>query len=445
MTSSNVLTRTLGLPSLVLLGLAYMTPIIVLGIFGIVAEITAGASASAYLVALVAMVFTASSYARLSAAYPVAGSAYTYVGKTVDSRVGFLVGWTVLLDYLFLPMVIWLIGASYLNAQFPSVPNAVWVLAFIAITTFLNIVGIKVAERTNFLLMAFQTLVLILFVVFAIMFIVGANGVGGLVSSSPFVGIDASFGAITAGAAVAAYCFLGFDAVTTFTEETIDPRRTVPKAIMLVALLGGGIFVAVSYVTQLVYPGGTFENSGSAAFDIAGQIGGALFSAIFVAGLVVAQFTSGLAAQASASRLIFAMGRDGVLPRKLFGSVNKKFLTPVTGIVVIGIVGLAALFLDITTSTSFINFGAFTAFTFVNIAVVAHYIRESKKGAKLNRIVYLVMPIIGAIVDAYLLMQLDSTALTLGLSWLGIGVVVLLILTAGFTRRPPEILAEASA
>jgi amino acid transporter len=170
MTSSNVLTRTLGLPSLVLLGLAYMTPIIVLGIFGIVAEITAGASASAYLVALVAMVFTASSYARLAAAYPVAGSAYTYVGKTVDSRVGFLVGWTVLLDYLFLPMVIWLIGASYLNAQFPSVPNAVWVLTFIAITTFLNIVGIKVAERTNFLLMAFQTLVLILFVVFAIMF-----------------------------------------------------------------------------------------------------------------------------------------------------------------------------------------------------------------------------------------------------------------------------------
>ena len=440
MTSSNVLTRTLGLPSLVLLGLAYMTPIIVLGIFGIVAEITAGASASAYLVALVAMVFTASSYARLAAAYPVAGSAYTYVGKTVDSRVGFLVGWTVLLDYLFLPMVIWLIGASYLNAQFPSVPNAVWVLAFIAITTFLNIVGIKVAERTNFLLMAFQTLVLILFVVFAIMFIVGANGVGGLVNSSPFVGIDASFGAITAGAAVAAYCFLGFDAVTTFTEETIDPRRTVPKAIMLVALLGGGIFVAVSYVTQLVYPGGTFENSGSAAFDIAGQIGGALFSAIFVAGLVVAQFTSGLAAQASASRLIFAMGRDGVLPRKLFGSVNKKFLTPVTGIVVIGIVGLAALFLDITTSTSFINFGAFTAFTFVNIAVIAHFAREAKKGNKLNPLVYLVMPSIGAIVDAYLLMQLDSNALTLGFWWLGIGVVALLIITRAFTRKPPVVM-----
>jgi len=440
MTSSNVLTRTLGLPSLVLLGLAYMTPIIVLGIFGIVAEITAGASASAYLVALIAMVFTASSYARLAAAYPVAGSAYTYVGKTVDSRVGFLVGWAVLLDYLFLPMVIWLIGASYLNAQFPSVPNAVWVLAFIALTTFLNILGIKVADRANFVLMAFQTLVLILFVVFAILFIVGANGAGGLVNSSPFVGIDASFGAITAGAAVAAYCFLGFDAVTTFTEEAIDPRRTVPKAIMLVALLGGGIFVAVSYVTQLVHPGGTFENSGSAAFDIAGQIGGALFSAIFVAGLVVAQFTSGLAAQASASRLIFAMGRDGVLPRRLFGSVNAKLKTPVTGIVVIGLVGLAALFLDITTSTSFINFGAFTAFTFVNIAVIAHFAREAKKGNKLNPLVYLVMPGIGAIVDAYLLMQLDSNALTLGFWWLGIGVVALLIITRAFTRKPPVVM-----
>jgi amino acid transporter len=438
------LTRTLGLRSLVLLGLAYMTPIIVLGIFGIVAEITAGASASAYLVALVAMIFTASSYGRLSAAYPVAGSAYTYVGKTIDSRVGFLVGWAVLLDYIFLPMVIWLIGASYLNAQFPTVPNFVWVLGFIAITTVLNVLGIKVADRTNFVLMIFQTLVLVLFVVFAIVFVVGASGVGGLASASPFVGVDATWTNVTAGAAVAAYCFLGFDAVTTFTEETINPRQTVPRAIMLVAVLGGGIFVLVSYITQLVHPGGTFDNSGAAAFDIAGQIGGALFSAVFLAGLVVAQFTSGLAAQASASRLLFAMGRDGVLPRKVFAAVNAKFHTPVFGIVIIGVIGLAALWLDITTSTSFINFGAFTAFTLVNVSVIAHYVRERKLGNSLNPFVYVVMPIIGAVVCAYLLTALDSNALTLGLSWLAVGVVVLAIITRGFTRRPPAIQADES-
>src|SRR5664279_2287578 len=122
MTTTPTLVRTLKLPSLVLFGLAYMTPLIVLGIFGVVAETTSGASASAYLVATVAMLFTASSYGRMAAAYPVAGSAYTYVRRTIDSRIGFLVGWAVLLDYLFLPMVIWLIGGAYLQAQFPGVP-----------------------------------------------------------------------------------------------------------------------------------------------------------------------------------------------------------------------------------------------------------------------------------------------------------------------------------
>jgi len=436
------LTRTLGLRSLVLLGLAYMTPIIVLGIFGVVAETTAGASASAYLVALVAMIFTASSYGRLSAAFPVAGSAYTYVRKTIDSRVGFMVGWAILLDYIFLPMVIWLIGASYLNAQFPGVPNAVWIIGFIAITTGLNILGIKVADRTNFVLMLFQTLVLVLFVAFSIAFVVSANGAGGLANSGPFVGDHATFSNITAGAAIAAYCFLGFDAVTTFTEETIDPKRTVPKAIMLVAALGGGIFVVVSYITQLVHPGGTFTNSGAAAFDIAGQIGGALFSAIFLAGLIVAQFTSGLAAQASASRLLFAMGRDSVLPRRIFAAISSRFHTPVLGISIVGVVGLLALGLDVATSTSFINFGAFTAFTLVNISVIAHYYREKKAGRTHNVLTHIVMPAVGAVVCAYLLTQLDSNALMLGFIWAGIGLVVLAIITRGFRVSPPEVEAE---
>ena len=436
------LTRTLGLRSLVLLGLAYMTPIIVLGIFGVVAEVTAGASASAYLLALIAMIFTASSYGRLAAAFPVAGSAYTYVRKTIDPRVGFMVGWAILLDYLFLPMVIWLIGASYLNAQFPAVPNAVWIIGFIAITTVLNILGLKVADRTNFVLMLFQTLVLVLFVALSIAFVVGAHGAGGLVNAGPFTGIHATFGNVAAGAAIAAYCFLGFDAVTTFTEETIDPKRTVPKAIMLVAALGGGIFVVVSYITQLVHPGGTFANSGAAAFDIAGQIGGALFSAVFLAGLIVAQFTSGLAAQASASRLLFAMGRDKVLPRRIFAAISGRFHTPVLGISIVGIIGLLALGLDVATSTSFINFGAFTAFTLVNISVIAHYLREKKAGRTHNVVTHVVMPAIGAIVCAYLLTQLDSNALMLGFIWAGVGLIVLLFLTKGFRVAPPEVEAE---
>lgn len=278
--ASPTLVRTLGLRSVVLFGLAYMTPIIVLGIFGIIAEVTGGATPSAYLLALVAMLFTAFSYGRMAEAFPLAGSAYTYVRKCIDSRAGFLVGWAVLLDYFFLPMVIWLFGAVYLQAKFPDVPFGVWVLAFIVTTTALNVIGVKAAAKVNFFLMAFQVLVLVLFVGLSLAHVFQADGAAGLVVSHPFVNSSTTWAGISAGAAIAAYSFLGFDAVTTLTEETIDPRRTIPRAIMLTALIGGGIFVVVAYTTQLVHPGGEFTDSASAAFDIAQEIGGDIFGSV---------------------------------------------------------------------------------------------------------------------------------------------------------------------
>ena len=438
-THEPALTRTLGLRAVVLFGLAYMTPLIVLGIFGIIAETTAGATPSAYLLALGAMLFTAYSYGRMARTYPVAGSAYTYVRRAIDSRAGFLVGWAVLLDYFFLPMVIWLIGAAYLSAQFPGVPFPLWVLAFIVLTTVLNVLGIKVAQRANALLMTFQILVLVFFVLLAVRSLVAGSGAGSLFAVTPFLNGDSTVSGIAAGAAIAAYSFLGFDAVTTLTEETRDPRRTIPRAILLVALIGGGIFVLVAYVTQLVHPGGVFEDSSSAAFDIAGAIGGSLFGALFLAGLVVAQFASGLAAQASVSRLLFAMGRDSVLPRRVFGRVHPRFHTPVAGVLLSGLVGLVALRLDVTTSTSFINFGAFTAFTAVNLSVIALFLRRRRTGERLPVLGYVVVPAVGAAVDLWLLTNLDGTAITLGLVWLAIGVVYLAVLTRGFRQAPPEV------
>ncbi|MEN4401854.1 APC family permease [Mycolicibacterium senegalense] len=436
------LVRALGLRSLVLFGLAYMTPLIVLGIFGVVASTTSGASASAYLIALAAMLFTASSYGRMAAAYPVSGSAYTYVRRTIDPRVGFLTGWAVLLDYLFLPMVIWLIGAAYLDAQFPGVPGWLWVLAFILITTVLNVVGIKVADKANYLLMAFQLLVIGLFVALSVASVVRDSGAGGLVSAGPFSGIGASIGGVTAGAAIAAYSFLGFDAVTTFTEEAVEPRKNMPRAILLIALIGGAIFLVIAYTTQLVHPGGEFADSSSAALEIAKQIGGNLFGAVFLAGLILAQFASGIAAQASASRLLFAMGRDGTLPRSVFGTLSAKFRTPAANLVMVGAVGLLAMFLDVATSTSFINFGAFVAFTLVNVSVIVYYFRHRAAGESRNPLLYVVAPAIGAVITSYLLLQLDARAITLGLCWLGLGIIVLAVTSRGFKKLPPEIVVD---
>ncbi|MEU7786894.1 APC family permease [Amycolatopsis sp. NPDC049159] len=430
------LQRRLGLPGVVLFGLAYMAPLIVLGTFGIVATTTEGTVPSAYLLALVAMLFTAASYGKMAATHPVAGSAYTYVRKSVDARAGFLVGWAVLLDYFFLPMVIWLIGGAYLSAEFPSVPNWLWLITFIALTTILNVLGIQIAEKANFVLMAFQLLVIGFFVVLSVKQVLHVGG--SLASTQPFFHPGATLGTISGGAALATYSFLGFDAVTTLTEETTEPRKTIPRAILLTALIGGGIFIVLAYFTQLAHPGSTFTDESSAAFEIATTIGGNLFASFFLAGLVVAQFASGIAAQASASRLMFAMGRDGVLPR-VFGKLQPRFATPVFGIVLTGLVGLVALSLDVSTSTSFINFGAFTAFTFVNVSVLATWLRD-RAGKRV--LTWVVFPVIGAVVDLWLLVNLDGIALVFGLVWLAIGIVVLAAITRGFRRPPPEMTFE---
>ena len=439
MTNQLKLDRTLTLKAVVLFGLAYMTPLIVLGTFGVVAGTTHGAVPTAYIITTVAMIFTAYSYGVMSKAYPVAGSAYTYVRKTIDSRLGFMVGWGILLDYFFLPMVIWLIGAAYLGAQFPGVPSWVFLVGFIVVTTVLNVYGIKLAARVNSILMIFQVLVIICFVGLSLRHIFAGGGVNALFSLTPFINADSTFSTIAAGAAVAAYSFLGFDAVTTLTEETIDPKRTIPKAIIMTALIGGAIYVVVGYTTQLVHPGAVFQNADSAAFEIAKNIGQDLFASFFLAGMILAQFTSGIAAQASASRLLYAMGRDSVLPKAFFGRLHPRFHTPLLNIVLTGAIGIIALFMDVLSAASFINFGAFVAFTMVNLSVIFMYYKntQTKKQYGFSRGV--IVPLVGAVVNLWLLTKLDIHAVVLGLIWLCIGLAQLAYLTNFFSKEPPEV------
>lgn len=432
------LDRALGLWSVVLFGLAYMTPMIVFGTFGALAAASQGTTAMAYLVAAAAILLTAISYGVMARVYPVAGSAYTYARRSISPSIGFLVGWAVLLDYFFLPMVIWLIGAAYLTSAFPTIPAYVWIIGFIVLTTLVNVVGIAFANRVNFILMLVQLTVLIAFVFLAARYVMAASGPAGLVSATPFFKTDVPFSASIAGAAIAAYSFLGFDAVSTLTEETKDAKRTMPRAILITALAGGVIFVVAAYITQLAHPGMDFVSVDAAASEIAKMIGGDVFVTIFLATLVVAQFTSGLAAQASVGRLLFAMGRDNVLPSSIFGSLHPKWHTPIINLILVGIVGLLALTMDVTTSTSFINFGAFLAFTAVNISVIALYMKGDQQVKPLGALVGLVIPALAAVCDLFLLWNLDEHAKVLGLIWLVIGIGYLAYLTRFFQSAPPE-------
>jgi putrescine importer len=414
-----------------------MSPFAVFDTFGVVSKETNGHVPASYILITIAILFTALSYGKMVKKFPDAGSAYTYTKKTMGPQLGFLVGWSALLDYLFLPMINAVLAGIYLSASFPNVPSWVWVIGLILIITIMNIAGIKIAVTANTLFVLFQLLVAIIFVILTIRAIISGDGNSGF-EWSPFYSKDISLSLLFSGASILALSFLGFDAVTTLAEETINPEKNIPKAIFLIALIGGIFFIGVTFFMQNLYPEvSVLKNIYGASPEIAKHIGGILFQSIFTSGALISVLASGLAAQTSASRLLFAMGRDGVIPRKWFGHLHRKRQTPIFNIIFIGILSLCALFLDLVTATSLINFGAFTAFSFVNLSVIMYY-WKNKASINLSFIGYVIFPAIGLAFLIYLWFSLDKMAVIFGLSWFALGLVYLLWITKGFKVKPPE-------
>ncbi|WP_258132660.1 APC family permease, partial [Microbacterium sp. MYb72] len=247
------LKRNLGLWAIVGLGLGYMTPTVVFDTFGMVARDTNDVVPAAYLVALVVMVFTAISYGKISSAIPSAGSAYTYVRESIHPNLGFMVGWTSLIDYVLLPMVNCLILRSYLEALFPDIPGWIWVVLYCILVTSVIYMTMRGTSNANMILLVFSIIVMAVFVVMVVAQLMRGEGAATLASAAPFIHDGVTMGAVLMGATIVCFSFIGFDAVTMYAEEAKDPK-IMPKAILLTVLLGGAIFLVASYVTQLRFP-----------------------------------------------------------------------------------------------------------------------------------------------------------------------------------------------
>lgn len=431
------LNRVLGMPALVLFGLAYMVPLTVFTTYGVVTDMTAGHLPTAYIVTLAAMVFTAYSYGRMVRAHPFAGSAYTYTQKSFGGHLGFMTGWALMLDYIFLPMINYLVIGIYLNASFPAVPNWVWIIIAIILVTGLNVLGIKLVTKANLALIAVQAVFIVVFVAMSV-HTMTRNGTPPLLS--PFADSSLHLSTVFAGAAVLCLSFLGFDAVSTLSEETRDPRRRIPRAIMLVTLVGGGVFIGISYVGHLVFPHWQdFTNIDSAALDVMKVAGGAFLSTFFTAAYISGAFASAMASQASVSRILYAMGRDGVLPRRFFGRLHARFQTPALATLLVGVLSLVALGISLELASSMISFGALVAFSFVNLSVIKHYLVDQRQRTRVDVLRYGVVPGIGVLLTLWLWTSLSGTTFVVGLSWVAIGFIYLLGLTRMFRRRPPEL------
>lgn len=442
--------KVLGLGSLICFGLAYMAPTVVFNYYGPMSVASCGMYPSVILCTAIAMFFTAFSYANMARIFQKSGSAYVYVQQSLNPHFGFIAGWVMLLDYLLLPMICFLLVGVYMNTYVPAVPVAVWVIILVVACFLVNAKGISGAAKADTVIVGAQLLIMAVFIVVGIITILqgGINGSSeGLFSLKAFYNpeyFEAKL--VLYPAAILCVSFLGFDAVSTLSEETKNAEKDVPKAIVLVCLCAGLIFTLIAYVAQVMWPTGwqDMQNADSGIFELLAQI--TVLPHMDIAFLVVDNIGSvacALSGQAAVVRIMYNMGRDNILPKKFFGKMNKNGV-PIYNLILVGIIGLVAIFFaeNVLGAAELISFGAVTGFILVNVSVPVYFLKKRGERGGKAVLMYGVMPTIAAIICIILWINMSSSAKTIGLIWLAVGVIVLAIKTKGFRILPPEMELE---
>jgi amino acid transporter len=428
------LERVLGLKALVLYGIVLIQPTAPMPLFGVVSQQAQGHVVTTILVGLVAMFFTALSYGRMAAAYPAAGSAYTYVGRELHPALGYLTGWSMLFDYVMNPIicVIWCSKAA--GHFIPQIPYGVWVPFFAALFTGLNLRGIRASARTNIYLAAGLGVVIVLFFGAALRFLLQhpPHATGSLLQ--PFYDPSTfSLSAVSSGASLAVLTYIGFDGISTLSEEVHNPRRNILLATVLTCVITGVLAAAQVYAAQLIWPDYTsFPDADTAFVHVAGRAGGPILFAIVNGALLIATVGSGTGSHLGAGRLLYGMGRDNAIPKGFFGVLNRRTHVPSNNILFVGAIALAGGYcLSYQLGAELLNFGAFVAFMGVNLAALVHYYLRGQQ----RRWHHWLAPAIGFAVCAYLWGNLRSQAKLIGFAWLILGVAYGAWRTGGF-RRP---------
>jgi amino acid transporter len=436
------LKRSLNFTDLLVYGLIFMVPIAPFGIFGSVFQASGGMVVLAYLVGAVGMAFTAASYAQMSRAFPVAGSVYTYAGRGIAQPVGFLAGWMVLLDYVLVPGLLYLISGVAMNSIIPAVPVWAWVAAFVVLNTVVNYFGIETTARINKVMLVAELIVLAIFLVVGVIAL--ANGAGRGFALTPLYDSSTfSLGLVFGAVSIAVLSFLGFDGISTLAEENRDSARSVGRAMIAALAVAGLLFVVQTWVAALLVPDpqrliAEGDAGGTAFYDAAAVAGGAWLSTLTAVATAVAWgFANSLVAQAATSRLLFAMARDRQLPAFL-RRVHPRRRVPVNATLLVAVLSLVlGIYMStredgITLMSTLVNFGALSAFLILHVSVVVHYLvrRRSKDYWR-----HLAVPVIGFLILAYVVVNAQVAAQTLGFVWLVLGIVVLVVLLAT-GRRP---------
>ena len=427
------LRRALGLWDLVLYGLIVIQPTAPMPVYGVMSMRSHGYALITVLLAMIAMLFTAISYGKMASAYPSAGSAFTYVGREIHPALGYVTGWSMAMDYVLNPLICTILCGKFAMNFFPEIPYTVWVVAFVVMFTALNLQGIQTSARINSGLVAVMGVVILVFLAAAAHYVHATPHDGVAFFTRPFFDPKTfSVRAVLGGTSLAVLTYIGFDGISTLSEEARNPRRNIMLATVLVCLLTGILASIEVYAAQLVWPGAmNFPDVDTAFVFVAGRAGGPWLFAVINMTLLVATFGSALGAQLGAARLFYGMGRSNALPRRFFGAIEPKRRIPRNNVLLIGAVALiGAMVLNFERGVELLNFGALLAFMGVNIsALVRFYFREQRK-----RWFNFASPALGFLICLLLWLSLSWRAKLLGSGWMIIGLAYGAYNTRGFRR-----------
>jgi putrescine importer len=334
-------------------------------------------------------------------------------------------------------MVNAVIGRIYFESFFPDTPSWIFVIIYVAIVTALNCWSINNTSKINGVLVVFQTVLILVFVVLAYISLTKGLGQGTALTLEPLYHAGVDMQAVIAGATVVCFSFIGFDAITMYSEEAKTPS-TVPKAIVLALLIGGAIFLLGAWFSQAAFPTlDGFEVTDDTLPELALKVGGEFFKILFVSAALAAMFASSLSSHASVSRMIYVMARNGSgrIPRFL-SYIHPKFLTPLHSVLIVGAVSLLAVGFTLEFISAMINFGALIAFTVVNLTVLLYYaVKLKKRNTPTEILTNIVLPVIGMCLTAVLWINLHFDALLYGAIWFVVGLILLVYVTRGL-RAP---------
>lgn len=432
------LRRGMTLRDVVLYGVLFMVIIAPQSIFGQIQIASGGLTPLVYIVGFIAISFTALSYMSMSEKFPIAGSVYSYVQRGLNPHVGFMSGWLILLDYVFVPSLLYVMVANWGVALIPGSPWYLWVIVFVAFNTFVNIRGMQMTKGVDWIIFAVEIVAVIAFIWLGTTFVLGGGGAGSFTIDPLYQPEKIDPGFIATAITIAALSFLGFDGISTLAEETVEPQKNIGRGIMISLCIIIVVFVAQTYVAALIQPDITQIDPDMAFYDAARLAGGEIFyKFILVVNIIAVGIANIMNAQTAAARLLFSMGRDRVLPHVL-GKVHPKYQTPWVASILLGALSLiVSSILGMDELVRLVNFGALSSFIVLNFAVFwFFFIREKQRNSVQAIVRYLICPWAGILILVYVFTGFDHLTYIIGITWLIVGLAIGAYVSKGFKEVP---------